>query len=80
MYLDEEDVCACFGEGDGHGLADAACAACYESCLALQGEQFLYGRHVGDVCRLERSEWCGECMGGKGVMKDVNNVLEAIDQ
>jgi hypothetical protein len=37
-YLDEEDVCSCFGEGDGHRLPDSSCAACYESCLPFQGE------------------------------------------
>jgi len=44
--LDEEDVCACFGEGDGHCLAYSSCAACYEGRLALEGEEFLDGGHV----------------------------------
>lgn len=35
MYLDENDISACFGEGDGHGGADAAGAACDEGGLAL---------------------------------------------
>jgi hypothetical protein len=52
-YLDEENVCSCFGEGDGHGLADASCAACDEGGLALEGEEFLDGCHVVDVVLLK---------------------------
>ena len=37
--LDQEDVCACLGQCDGDGLANASCAACYEGCLALEGEE-----------------------------------------
>lgn len=37
-YLDEEDVCACFGEGECHGLSDTSCATCDEGRLALEGE------------------------------------------
>lgn len=49
LYLDEENVCAGFCEGDGHRLADAACTSCYEGCLALEGKEFLYGCHGGGV-------------------------------
>jgi hypothetical protein len=37
-YLDEEDVCSGFCERNGHCLADSSCAACYEGCLAREGE------------------------------------------
>jgi hypothetical protein len=37
-YLDEENVCACFCEGNGHCLTDTSCASCDEGCLALEGE------------------------------------------
>lgn len=37
-YLDEDDVCAGFGEGDGDGLADATRTACDEGSVALKRE------------------------------------------
>jgi hypothetical protein len=40
-YLDEENVCAGFGEGERHGLADSSGAACYQGGLALEGEELL---------------------------------------
>jgi hypothetical protein len=46
-YLDEENICPGFGEGDGHGLSDAPRAARYEGCLARQGEELLDARHGG---------------------------------
>lgn len=39
MYLDEDNVCAGFGEGDGDGLADATGAACDEGGMAFKGEE-----------------------------------------
>jgi hypothetical protein len=48
MYLDEENICPSFGEGDRHGLADTSCATCNKRCLSCEGEEFLYGRH-GDI-------------------------------
>jgi hypothetical protein len=60
--LNKENVCACFGEGNGHGLTDASRAACYEGCLTLKGEQLLYGRHVVNVVSFKLSEWCCGCV------------------
>lgn len=57
VALDEEDVCACFCEGEGHGLADSSRATCYEGGLALEGEELLYGGHVG--CNLAELLNCG---------------------
>jgi len=48
MYLHEENVCSCFGEGDGHGLPNTSGATCDESRLALERVELLYGRHC--VC------------------------------
>lgn len=46
-YLDEHDVGACFGQGDGHGCADAAGAACHDGGLAGEGEEVVeVGGHL----------------------------------
>jgi hypothetical protein len=37
--LDEDDISACFGEGDGHCLSNAASAPGHQGCSALEGEQ-----------------------------------------
>lgn len=44
-HLDEQDVSAGFGEGDGDGLADAARAARHGGGVALEGEE--RGGHSG---------------------------------
>lgn len=44
-YLDEDDVCAGFSEGDGDGGANASCCACYESSLPFKGKKSLGSRH-----------------------------------
>lgn len=64
-YLDEKDVCACLGERDGDGLADASCAACDEGSLALEGEESVVshgcGRGSEAIVRLgSLSEWVNE--------------------
>jgi hypothetical protein len=67
-YLDEEDVCSCFCEGNGHGLTDAASTSCHESGLALEGEELLYGCHVFGVLLKDRcSEQCGGCIGASSL-------------
>lgn len=38
-YLDKNDICACFGEGDGHCLANATGSPGHQGCSALEGEQ-----------------------------------------
>lgn len=42
VYLDEEDVCTCFCERNGHCLTYASSASCYEGGLTLKGEEFFY--------------------------------------
>jgi hypothetical protein len=49
-YLDEEDVGAGFCEGEGHGLPNSSCAACYEGGLPGEGEELLDCGHRGCDC------------------------------
>lgn len=47
LYLDEDDVCAGFSEGDGNGCANAPCCAGYEGSLPFKGEESLSSCHCG---------------------------------
>jgi hypothetical protein len=52
-YLDEENICSCFCEGDSHWLTNSSRATCYEGSLALEREELLYRCHTGCLA------WCG---------------------
>lgn len=39
LYLDENEVCAGFCQGDGDGLADASGSARQKGGLSLEGEE-----------------------------------------
>ena len=45
IYLDKEDVCSCFGEGNRHRLTNSSCASCYEGGLPLERVELLYSGH-----------------------------------
>jgi hypothetical protein len=46
-YLDQDDVGACPGEGQCHGLPDSPGAAGDEGGLAVEPKHFLNGGHGG---------------------------------
>lgn len=57
FYLNEDDVCAGFSEGNGDRCSNASCCAGDESSLPFEGEESLCSCH------------CDECLGERGMSK-----------